>query len=319
MPFNLEFALKILARWNGTAGTAWDAPSNLERFNSARRLIYDRANDWIGTVDWITIAIGRGDGRLVLPEPYEVIRIAYAGSKMPVRVAGLWHNVIDRDEALRIVVRDGSRAVPIVLTDDSNERPYHTKPQCRFTFTAIPEFDEPGKEISFTVKNRSTEKTESLPLDSQQGASFDGYVDDILTASKPRTSGYVRVWGQEAGSKSRILMAQYGPDIEEPSYRSYSICSPCESCQCVVALVKKKFIPINNLKHRVDINSIDALKHAYIAINKQEEGDFAGEAQNIDLIGNYMDRTDRELTEGEPSASLNMNSDFTSIGIGVYD
>lgn len=318
MPFNLQYALKTCARWNGVAGTAWDAPSNLVRLNAARGLIYGRAGDWMGLDEWICLNAEAGCKAITLPEAYDHIKIAYEANGGSVVMSSNTHQVIDRATALRIVIRDRSMPVPVTLFDANKCRPYRDKPNGRFTIklTNDNELDN-GKVVNVTVASRGSESVLDMTLAGPEGVVADAYFDDIISVSKPNTSGGINVWGATArAAKFSLLMASYGPDVLEPYYREYKV-NGC-GCNHIVALARKKFIPITDLRKVVDVNSIDALKHGYMAINAQESNNIAEEAQHVSVIENYMDRADRSLEVAEASVPMNMGFSFLT-GIQEYD
>ena len=310
MPFTVQKALKELAEFAGSSGACWDDPLNLLRLNQARELIYEKG-DYAGTVGWEALNVSKGHFCTSLF--IEEVREIYVCDE-PIEIKDSPSMLLGCDDARRCCQskrRIHARKSPAMP-------PYCCKPDSAFSIKVSSDSaDDDGKVITLVLRSRDGRRVPmEVALKSEDQVQLDGVYSDIISISKEITNGYVTIWGVVLDLDCMVL-ASIPPGIEIPQYQNYQILGGCKAPDQVVVYGKKSFIPIickeendkivGGLRQIVDIQSITALKFAYMALNAQSEKDLKSYANNITLMANNLDLADQSLFESEPSYDIGSN------------
>ena len=294
MSITVRKMLEKVARYNGDNGTCWDDPSNLERLNDARRLIYERV-DCDGTMDYGCVPIVKG-ACLYLPWQLESIRSAWIGSR-DIHVTNLFYQTLDRgSEEVASIIAGHCKSISIVMT--GVKRPIIHYPSSDFRIVVMTTDDrDDGGVISFKSYNSNAEIVrEDIILGEDKSPH---YVNDVLSVVKPPTMGALRVFG-ETRDGAKVLLAEYNADQENPSFTQFKIRNLQTTCRQVIIYGKKRFFDIVNLGDLMDIDSVSAMSLAYQALNAQNGNRTQEYLTYVQLFEEQLEEKDQsnEIPEG---------------------
>lgn len=302
MPMTVQQALKKLARFNGASGTCWNDPGNLERLNEARELLYERG-DWAGTTDW---AIVSSDcGQFCLPIQLETARAVYACRKN-VDLGSYGHLISSLESAQACC---GPHPCRLTVNRVPWKRPYCWKPTASFGLhVSADDKRDTGAQVRLDVRGiDGQERAITVAAIAEGRKEVDGLFADLLSASKPLTFGYVKIWAKFKNDDC-VLLVDIPPDLEFPALNSYELVGSC--CENDVAqlavLAKRRFMPATDYGAILDIQSITALRFVYQALNAQDANDDQGYVNKLQLAENALDKVTQNLEENEPSVQMFM-------------
>lgn len=317
--FTVRYALKNLARYNGADGSCVEAPSNLERLNRVRHLIYESPEDFAGTTDWAVIELGHCCHSFFLPEQLETAR-ATARCNSPIPLLSKNYEFIDIGLARRCCYGSGhgnKRAPNYLHVNEAHTRtPYFVDalPQpCRIQVTNDDK-DDNGTELQFACRRSGRPLDFTLTLGGLKPVSSKKSLDDILGVTKPLTKGNVMVWSI-VGDECPRLIAQYSGRNENPRFSRYSVHGghsnfhQGSSQHQIVVFGKKKCFPYrpSDMDALVDIESLQALIYGYQALNATEQEDDNAYVAKIKLMETMLERSDHNLEILEPMETCNVH------------
>lgn len=303
-----ETALKKLAKYNGHKGTCWTHPSNLERLNEVRELIYSRG-DWVGTVDWYLACI-KG-ACFALPYYLETIRAGWVCGGAAT-VATAYVSPSSKREVEELCC---SNRAPTCLTFRQREKkvPYNLVSQLRqgSVITLVNEDDrDTGLKITMVVKEPESGRraTREVVLKGIEGVEVSGSMDDLYYAAKPITKGPITLF------VDGDPVAEWMGPHENPLFTHYmvSVGSTLYNGRHAAIFAKKRCLPIVELTEEVDIPSLEALQFGYIAKNEIKVPN--NYAANIQLMENCLEKADMNLTAGSAGTDVSENFNYSFAG-----
>ena len=301
MQFLVSYALKRLAEHNGPTGSCWDDPSNLERLNEARALIYENG-DYEGTMDWFIANVSKCSCSFSPPARFDSIRELYECDKL-IEVVDSPSMIIDCQRA-----RDCcSGNVRVRARKNPRGNPYAAKPSCSFKIRIGAEStQDSGKTIEVVLMTSNSRRVRrTVTLQAEKSVRVDGQFSDVVSIVKPKTHGDVTMFAEVKGSEC-FVMAEIPGAIEIPRFYQYALSPSCRATQ-IVGYGKKIPLPLMRMDDVVDIESITALTFAYQALNAQSARDNKSFTDAIQLMRGAINLADQSLSEGEPSVSFESN------------
>ncbi len=294
MPFTLRYALERLARHNGAKGSCWDSPSNLERLNDVRRLIYERG-EFSNTMEWCCVS---GSCCFSLPGHLETVKWAYARCGYVFDVSDQFWAATDRNSAQACADKCGIRKLSI--RQSAQMRPYVGSPTFPTKIAIVADSDDDvGKTISVFS---GTEETQIVIEKARSHNVSKVTIRGISAITKPETIGDVHVYAHDGSTRVRIATYQMGDTA--PMFSSYQMIG--DRCRCashnIIAYCKKRFVPmtIEQINAPVDIGSLTALQHGYAAMSFLDARNSAEYAGAVKLMEEQLEEHDQELSISEP-------------------
>lgn len=291
---NARYAIQELFRFNGPKGRCPDDASSLKRLNQARRLIYDRGIDAHAVMAWCVVKPD-GAGRYILPAEMASIKSGYIVGH-DVDMQGFNSLLVPKS------VIEGCGCKPVTLREMARRKPYGVVPPIKpmtFGVMALSEADN-GKSVSVRgwINGRGAYvlKNETLKLKAGEIVETESSFQDLESVSKPVTDGDVLAYA--VGIKGECLIAQYARAYMRPSYIYVSPQPKQPPGRQIAFFGRKTYLDILDLDEEVDIGSIEALKHAYKALNASETNNTTDYANAIQLTENALDKADAGLDSG---------------------
>ena len=290
MSTTVERALKRLARFNGEAGSCWDAASNLDRLNEVREMIYERG-DYEGTTEWGCVAI-EDCACIYLPAHLEAVRHAWIG-EVPILTRSRAYMSIDMigRQSCCSCRPDQRRAVQ--MTDV--RRPVVRTPSKPYALRVIGGEDE-DEELVFRCVDIMGDVQEHRVVPKQVAETYGAGIKDVLSVVKPVTKGKVVVFADlEDGTE--VFLAEYQPWQENPAFTQMRISNYTQGdCTCpLVVFAKRKFRNLMELDELLDITSTLALSFGYQALNARDGNRDDEYRSKLVLMTEQLDQVDTNL------------------------
>jgi len=319
MPFTVRHALKHLARYNGVEGSCVDDPTNLERLNRVRELIYESPEDFVGTTEFVVIELGHCCHSFFLPEQLETAR-ATARCNSPIPLLSKNYEFIDIGLARRCCYGHGhgnKRAPHFLHVNEARTRtPYFVDelPSGGRIQVTNDHKEDNGTELRFACRRNGRPLDFTLKLGGLSPVISKKGIDDILAVTKPLTKGNIMVWSV-VGDSCPVLIAEYSGRNENPRFSKYSIHGGHHSFHNqdhrhqVVVYAKKKCFPYrpDDMDALVDIESLQGLIYGYQALNATEAEDDNTYVAKIKLMETMLERQDHNLEILEPMETCNVH------------
>lgn len=103
-----------------------------------------------------------------------------------------------------------------------------------------------------------------------------GFVSSISLVRKPRTQGYIQLWGYDNATGTVFWLTTMAPDEESPNYTRYR---SGVSSYSMIAEVTFKYVPLYDFNEVSLIQQIDAYESMAMALDFNSKGDMAGYQQ----------------------------------------
>lgn len=293
----VESVLKRVAQFNGEHGTCWDDPSNLARLNDVIELIHERG-DYAGTTAWGIYTVV--NGIVTIPIEAESVRGVYA-CHTNTRLQSEFYEFVDKQTVCSLCLIK-NKATPLTLRAEGFRPALFVNPQVPFLLKFINENGEDdGVEISVECRVGDLTERQALAL-STDGVSFDGNVNKVLSVSKPITKGDVQAYVDYGAG---WVVAGFYPNwIENPSYTQLRAIGCPSTCSQVAAFTKLRHRQLTDYSQLVPIESIQAIKFGYKAMNSMDADDNSGYVGNVQLMENSLEKSDQSLSNSEPSEQI---------------
>jgi hypothetical protein len=300
MAETVEYALKELAKHNGEKGTCWDEPSNLERLNRAEQLIF-RRGDFTDTMEWCHLRVI--NGILALPYHLEAIRKCWPCMANVEMGPAFYMQTSKACIEAQYTVRTAPR--PLIITKEQNPKPYHGVFHPGVLQFVNEDEEDDGVELAIKVVEKGTLRhiMRRVTLEGIKGVSMDSVAMDMLEVTKPITKGNVTVWRvRDNGTKDFIT--SWMPKHKNPRFTRYRLNPNCRCGSYVNALVKRRHIDYVDMDELVVIQSMEALRYAYIATTATDSQKHDEHVAATQIMDSHMDKEDLDLCLSEPTMTI---------------
>jgi hypothetical protein len=299
---SVESVLRKLCVFNGEAGTKWDDPSNLVRLNEVRELIYDEG-DFEGTMDYGCLPI-ENCKCIYLPPEFEAIRCAWVDGS-PITVRGSNYMTLPEIgiQSCCTCSIDARRSVQFTGVRIPFSAPQYTPYSLRVIFECEDDYpvtfrgvDMDGNIVSVTA--------ESGPDPVDIGENF----QRIYEVIKQPSMGRVTVFALRGflDEPTTTFLARYQRHHENPTFSEMKIVNymtgDCD--KNLVFLAKKKYYDLQDFNQLVDIESIQALRFGYQAMNAMLGNRDEEYSLKVRGMVGSLNKVDQNLSHSETSVEL---------------
>lgn len=180
------------------------------------------------------------------------------------------------------------------------------RPEDQGSMLTVVGMDEYGKELR-TVTEEGTRKSIQSPIImatcdvAPQFNCGDGYhrglVSKITMLRKPRTRGYVQVWGLEERSGDVYWITTMAPDETSPALTRYGIHGGLNTETCVFAEVSLQYAPAYDLDEISLIQQPDAYEDFSRALTAKDSNNY-GEYQAMRNVAQALVKKDLDRKDG---------------------
>lgn len=165
-----------------------------------------------------------------------------------------------------------------------------------------------GEEIEISAYKR----TEGRVLTPELRPSVNLY-DDVTFVAKPKTDGYVTLYAYDPSQTEETFLwflSKYHPDETQPGYRRYKIvAADYTNAQCLTALVKMRFVPLERPYDVLPIQHMPALKLMCKALHEQRHGDMT---TGLTYQASAIRMLDKQLSNASPPSMNEYDVDYTT-------